>query len=179
MKTILLTFLVISLTFATIISNPVRSDDDEIPKKLFKCPEVKQEACTKIYQPTCAWMDPRINCIARKYPCAKNAGNPCMACKIRDVVQFSKGKCPESHVMFEPNVATQYSVCTEESKKGDLCPMIWDPKCAWYHEEAVCKSVKKPCARNAPNACEACRIKEVEKFSEGECPKENLVQEDS
>jgi len=161
------------------------SASDEMQTELTACPKIKSEFCTKEYNPVCAWMDPRINCVAKKYPCAKNASNPCMACNIIDAVSFSKGPCLESHVMYEPKKphseldSLTYRVCTEEAKKAKCLSLIYMPTCAWLSNNVDCKSgnAKSPCGMTASNKCMACLVKEAVKYSVGECPKEHIYAE--
>jgi len=156
----------------------------EMPIKLTECPKIKSPSCINGYMPVCAWMDPRINCVSKEYPCAKNAYNPCVACNIRDAVSYSMGPCPESHLMFEPKNQKPsseldnltYTVCTEESKTAEVCTEEYEPTCAWLSDDVDCRSgnAKSPCGIFAPNKCHACLVKDAVKFTVGECPNGHL-----
>ena len=158
--------------------------DSDMPTQIMKCPEIKQEACNKMYSPTCAWFDPRVNHICKHYPCGKNASNPCMACNIRDVVSYSNGPCPEKHVLFEPKKkevndleGLSFTFCNEASKKAKYCTMEYEPQCAWLDDKVNCGSAKTPCGVNAGNRCMACIVKNAVKFSFGSCPPAHLYKE--
>ncbi len=51
------------------------------------------DACIKIYQPVCGWMDgEKIQCFA--YPCAQTFSNSCFACMDENVLYWTDGGCP-------------------------------------------------------------------------------------
>lgn len=176
----------ITLLALTIIS--VLAVDPDFPKSenIIQCPAVKSQFCTKIYDPVCAWMDPRINCVAKHYPCAKNASNSCTACNIKDVVSFSKGPCPKLHVMYEPekkeiDILEGLTIhqCNEASKKNRICTMEYNPTCAWLDKKVNCGSAKSPCGKNAGNPCMACGVTDAVKYTMGVCPKEHLYKKEN
>ena len=178
----------IGLSISLVKSTRFADEMSEQPKDVIRCPEIRSQACTKEYIPHCAWLDPRINCVAKKYPCAKNAANACLACLVKDSVSFSKGECPPNHVMYEPKQEKKeiddlkenfkFFICNEESKKAEMCPMYFLPMCGWFDENSNAICDQKPCAVNASNECEACKITETIKYSKGHCPEKHLVKEE-
>jgi hypothetical protein len=64
----------------------------------------------------------------------------------------------------------QQTACTVESRKGDVCPDIYDPVCATVQIQCV-KAPCNPVQQTFPNACEACHNQLVSGYAKGECKK--------
>jgi len=63
--------------------------------------------------------------------------------------------------------------CTDEQREIDACIEIYQPVCGWANENIKC--LKYPCASNYQNYCFACLDKNVEYYTKGECPNEQIV----
>jgi len=140
------------------------------------CTEAMKKAkfCTREYKPACAWLD-KFDCGSALIPCRVTASNKCMACKVEGAVRYTFGKCTERPIHKEKQL--KFTACDSNSKNAEVCPLVFEQKCAWLSENVNCQSDKKPCAVNTSNSCEACRIKEAVNFSDGECPKENVAKD--
>ena len=68
--------------------------DNISSKNIYYCSDEERNAdvCTQIYSHVCGWFKENIKCI--KYPCASAYSNRCEACKNKDVLYLSDGKCP-------------------------------------------------------------------------------------
>jgi len=123
--------------------------------------------CTREYNPTCGYLDDRVNCASVRKPCAINAGNPCSACKTRDVVGYTVGNCPTENLITRPPQAVREIACPEN--RPQMCTREYRPVCAWLDTTRI-QCDKAPCAFVASNKCVACSDANVRGFSEGECP---------
>jgi len=78
---------------------PVEKRVEEKTEKFFTCNKKNKDAevCPFIYEPKCAYLDESVTrCV--KAPCAVDAQNACMACKIEGVTKFANGECPREHL---------------------------------------------------------------------------------
>jgi hypothetical protein len=61
------------------------------------------------------------------------------------------------------------NICSEDSRKGNICTMEYMPVCGWFSENMKCFAY--PCANTFSNPCAACQNNNVAYWTEGECPK--------
>lgn len=79
-----------------------------------------------------------------------------------DEWEYYRGECPSEK-------SDDKNYCTAESREGEFCTKEYRPVCGWFNESIKC--VAYPCAITASNPCEACQNKQVDYWTEGECPK--------
>jgi len=125
--------------------------------------------------PVCAWKNASVTCIADKYPCAVNAGNACEACSHPDVVSYSTGECPSSHLQKKIFENPEY--CSQENV-NQICTKEYNPQCAYFDVTVDCGKDRMFCAVNAGNPCTACSIAAVSFFVPGACPEEDLLKKE-
>lgn len=66
-------------------------------------------------------------------------------------------------------VPADKTLCDEESRQAAFCIELYEPVCGWNNEDIKC--IKYPCAQDYSNPCFACKDKNVEYYTIGECPK--------
>ncbi len=91
----------------------------------------------------------------------QNSGGACF-CAAPTSCECINGQCEG----FFEEIEKTY--CTEEQRNADVCIEIYQPVCGWANEKIQC--LKWPCASTYSNSCFACIDKNVEYYTDGECP---------
>ena len=68
----------------------------DIEDRVFCTPESRlSTVCIDRVNPVCGWFDSsKVRCVA--YPCASEYPNECEACRIKSVLYYTPGECPET-----------------------------------------------------------------------------------
>ncbi len=64
-------------------------------------------------------------------------------------------------------LTTEKNFCTEQQRKAEVCPVIYQPVCGYFNTEKV--NCIKSCFQTFPNSCLACADENVEYWILGEC----------
>jgi len=87
--------------------------------------------------------------------------SPC-GCGCKKIDNSTEGDKPEIN-------DSSKNYCNPKSREGSACIALYKPVCGWFGQNIQC--IKYPCASTYGNSCEACHNKDVEFWTEGECPK--------
>ena len=74
----------------------------------------------------------------------------------------------DDSIEIPPPDTSEKNHCTEESRKAQACNLMYAPVCGWFNQDIKC--LKYPCAQEYSNGCFACKDKNVEYWTYGECP---------